>query len=121
MRHKFSAWLYAVIFMGGSAVPLQHFRAQSAPQRIPIAAKRFSYTPNEITLKKGQPVVLVLTSEDVEHGLKFKELNLLVVAKKGQTREMAFTPDKVGTFIGQCSTFCGSGHGSMKMTMHVTE
>jgi cytochrome c oxidase subunit 2 len=53
--------------------------------------------------------------------LKFKELNVAVNAKKGQTNEVAFTPDRVGTFIGQCSVFCGSGHGHMKMTLHVTE
>jgi cytochrome c oxidase subunit 2 len=53
--------------------------------------------------------------------LKFKDLNVVVTAKKGQTSEVTFTPDKVGTFVGQCSVFCGSGHGSMKMTLHVTE
>src|ERR1700728_795743 len=96
-------------------------QAQAAPQRVEITAKRFSFTPGEITLKKGVPVVLVLTSADVAHGLKFKELNVVVNAKKGPPNEVAFTPDKTGTFIGQCSVFCGSGHGSMKFTLHVTE
>jgi cytochrome c oxidase subunit 2 len=98
-----------------------YFKAEAAPQRIEIVAKRFSFAPGEITLKKGVPVVLVLTSADVAHGLKFKDLNLVVNVKKGQTNEVTFTPDKVGTFIGQCSVFCGSGHGSMKFTLHVTE
>ena len=35
------------------------------------------------------------------------------------TAELPFTPDKTGDFVGQCSVFCGSGHGGMKMTMHV--
>jgi heme/copper-type cytochrome/quinol oxidase subunit 2 len=43
-------------------------RAETAPQRIEITAKRFAFEPGEITLKKGQPVVLVLKSADVAHG-----------------------------------------------------
>lgn len=123
MKQKRSTSLYLAALLAFFVLTGQHFNAQAqdAPQRISITAKRFDYTPGDITLKKGVPVVLVLTSADVAHGLKFKELNLLVSAKKGQTNEVAFTPDRAGTFIGQCSVFCGSGHGSMKLTLHVTE
>jgi cytochrome c oxidase subunit II len=92
-----------------------------APRRIEVSAKRFGYTPAEVTLKKGEPVVLVLTTEDVAHGLKFKELGLDSKFDKGKPGELAFTPDKVGDFVGHCSVFCGSGHGSMTLTFHVTE
>ena len=68
--------------------------APAAPQRIEVSVKKFAYTPGEITLKKGQPVVLVLTTEDVTHGLKFKELNLNTKVEKGKPSELAFTPDK---------------------------
>jgi cytochrome c oxidase subunit 2 len=95
--------------------------AQDAPRRIEVSVKKFSYTPAEVTVKKGEPVVLVLTSEDVTHGLKFKELNLNTKVEKGKPAELAFTPDKVGDFVGHCSVFCGSGHGSMTLTLHVTE
>jgi len=92
-----------------------------APQRIEVSVKKFAYTPAEITLKKGERVVLVLKTEDVTHGLKFKELNLNTKFEKGKPSELAFTPDKVGDFVGHCSVFCGSGHGSMTLTLHVTE
>jgi len=104
----------------GCVVPGQA-SGQDAPQRIAITAKRFDFTPGEITVKKGVPVTIVLTSKDVDHGVKFKDFNVTLNAKKGETKEIMFTPDKTGTFIGQCSVFCGSGHGSMKMTLHVTE
>jgi cytochrome c oxidase subunit 2 len=94
---------------------------QAAPRRIEVTAKRFDFTPGEITLKKGEPVVLVLKSADVAHGVRFRELNVTVNAGKGQTSEVTFTPDKVGTFVGHCSVFCGSGHGSMALTLHVVE
>jgi cytochrome c oxidase subunit II len=95
--------------------------APDAPQRIEVSVKKFAYTPAEITLKKGVPVVLVLTTQDVSHGLKFKELDLNTKIEKGKPTELAFTPDKVGDFVGHCSVFCGSGHGSMTLTLHVTE
>jgi cytochrome c oxidase subunit 2 len=95
--------------------------APDAPQRIEVSVKKFGYTPAEINVKKGEPVVLVLTTEDVSHGLKFKELNLNTKIEKGKPAELTFTPDKVGDFVGHCSVFCGSGHGSMTLTLHVTE
>jgi cytochrome c oxidase subunit 2 len=123
MKRKLSISTHVAALLAVFAVigPRFNASAQDAQRRIQITAKRFDFTPGDITLKKGVPVVLVLTSEDVPHGLKFKELNVVVTAKKGQTNEVAFTPDRVGTFIGQCSVFCGSGHGHMKMTLHVTE
>ena len=121
MKMKFILPLFfAIALTIPFAQPLMA-QGQSQPQRIEIVAKRFDYTPSEVTLKKGVPVVLVLTSEDVSHGLKFKELGINIKAKKGKTDEVKFTPTQTGNFIGQCSVFCGSGHGSMKLTLHVTE
>jgi cytochrome c oxidase subunit II len=117
--------LARTIFVGCLAVgslALSGFSpAPDGPRRIEVSVKKFAYTPAEITLKKGEPVVLVLSTEDVSHGLKFKELNLNLKVDKGKPAELAFTPDKVGDFVGHCSVFCGSGHGSMTLTLHVTE
>jgi cytochrome c oxidase subunit 2 len=95
--------------------------AEPASRRIEVTAKRFNFTPGEITLKKGEPVVLVLKSADVPHGIRFKELGVEGKVGKGGTTEIAFTPDKTGTFVGHCSVFCGSGHGGMTLTLHVVE
>jgi cytochrome c oxidase subunit 2 len=122
MKIKFLVSLIAILMFSTTTLYFsQHSHAEDAPRRIEIVAKQWEYTPSQITLKKGVPVVIVVTSQDVNHGLKFKELNLLVNVKKGQTSEVPFTPTQVGTFNGQCSVFCGKGHGSMKMVMQVTE
>jgi cytochrome c oxidase subunit 2 len=93
--------------------------AQAAPQRIEITARRSFFTPNEITVEKGRPVVLVLKSADVGHGIRFRDFNVDVKVKAGGTAEVTFTPDKTGDFVGHCSVFCGDGHGSMKIVLHV--
>jgi cytochrome c oxidase subunit 2 len=92
-----------------------------APRRIEVTASRFRYTPGEITLKKNEPVVLVIKSTDVAHGLRIRELGLDTKAGKGQISEAALTPEKTGDFVGHCSVFCGSGHGSMTLIVHVVE
>lgn len=94
----------------------------SVPVRqIEVTAKRFSFEPSTITLKKGQPVVLVLKSLDVTHGLRIRELNIDIKVSKGATGEAQFTPQSTGEFVGQCSVFCGAGHGSMKLTVDVVQ
>lgn len=102
----------------GTAPPTS---AEPAPRHIDIVAKRFSYEPAEVTLKKGEPVTISLKSADVAHGIHFKELNLQTKIDKGGTGTLSFTPTQTGDFIGHCSTFCGSGHGSMTLTFHVVE
>jgi cytochrome c oxidase subunit II len=112
--------IFAAVFMA-SLLFIQTAQAQTAPRRIEVTAKRFEFTPGDITLKKGEPVVLVLASADVAHGIRIKELGIDAKVGKGQTSEFPFTPDKVGTFVGHCSVFCGSGHGGMKLIVHVVE
>jgi cytochrome c oxidase subunit II len=91
------------------------------PRRIEIVASRFSYTPNEISLKKGEPVVLVFRSTDVTHGLKLEEMNIKSEIKKGKDTEIMLTPAEVGHFVGKCAHFCGKGHGSMTLQVDVVE
>ena len=91
----------------------------ASPRRIEVVAKRFAFEPAEITVKKGEAIDLVLTSADVAHGVRIRELNLDLRAGKGKQVDQTITPDKVGTFVGHCSVFCGSGHGQMALTIHV--
>jgi cytochrome c oxidase subunit II len=104
-----------LLFFAGSAG-----HAESA-RSITISASRFQFEPNEITVKKGQEVTLVIQSTDVTHGLVIKDLGVKTEVKKGQSTEVKFTPANTGDFEGKCAHFCGKGHGSMKMTIHVVE
>jgi cytochrome c oxidase subunit II len=89
------------------------------PRRIEITAQRFTYSPDAITLKKGEPVVLVLRSTDVTHGLKVAELNIKSEVKKGKDTEIELTPAETGHFVGKCAHFCGKGHGKMTLQIDV--
>jgi cytochrome c oxidase subunit 2 len=90
-------------------------------RQIDLSAKRFSFEPAEITLEKGVPVTLHLKTTDVTHGLVIEELGVKTEIKKGKESSVSFTPEKTGTFTGKCAHFCGAGHGSMTLTVHVVE
>jgi cytochrome c oxidase subunit II len=92
-----------------------------SPRSIEITASRFSYRPNEITLKKGEPVVLVFHSTDVTHGFNLPEMNIRAEIKKGKDTEVNLTPLDEGHFVGRCAHFCGKGHGSMALQINVVE
>ncbi len=93
----------------------------TSPRRIEVTAKRFDFEPAEITVKAGESIELVLNTSDVPHGVRFRELNVELKAAKGKPAEAQFTASKVGTFVGHCSVFCGTGHGKMTLTIHVVD
>ena len=117
---KKSVVLLALILgAAGTTNPAALARGQERPQRIEITAQRFVFKPGEVTVKVGQPVVLVLKSLDVGHGLHIRDLGVNIKVKAGETAEATFTPEKTGDFVGHCSVYCGSGHSSMTFVLHV--
>ncbi|HUN87942.1 MAG TPA: cupredoxin domain-containing protein [Terriglobales bacterium] len=98
-------------------------RAQSStqPKVIEITAKRFAFSPDNLTLKKGEPVVLRLTTADVTHGFFSREIKVDELIEPGKPVQVTVTPQKAGTFTVICHHFCGAGHGNMKMTVTVVE
>jgi cytochrome c oxidase subunit 2 len=121
MQRTAKASLAGMLAIAGCMALARPATAADEPKRIEVTAKRFAFAPAEITVKKGEPVDLVFHSEDVTHGIRFKELGQQVDIPKGKESELKFTPDKTGDFVGHCSRFCGTGHGSMTLTLHVTE
>jgi cytochrome c oxidase subunit 2 len=97
------------------------FLGAQAERTITIHAKRYQFVPGEITLVKGEPVRLVLISDDVDHGLAVKGLGIREEMPKHKTVEVEVTPEQTGDFPGSCSRFCGAGHAEMKFIVHVVE
>ena len=103
----------SLLFTGTSRV-----HAEDVPV-VEITAKRFAFSPDKITLKKGQTVKLRLHSEDVTHGFFLRPLKLDEEIPAGQTVEVTVTPQTPGTFTTICDHFCGANHGNMNMTIVV--
>lgn len=88
---------------------------------IQVTASRFSFEPAEITVKKGEPVTITITSKDVTHGLVIEELGIRREFKKGRPQNLTLVPEIAGNFEGRCAHFCGKGHASMVFTIHVVD
>jgi cytochrome c oxidase subunit 2 len=115
-----SVWLVALASALNLSAAAQFSLGQEQPPAVvKISAKRFTYVPDLIVLKKGVPVTLELTSQDVKHGFSAPQLNLHAKIEPGKTSELKFTPNKVGTYEVYCDVFCGPGHDDMSGTIKV--
>ena len=112
----------ALALVAGLLVPASRpARAQEGGRVVVVTAKRFEFSPSEITLKKGETVKLQLRSEDVTHGFFVRPLGIDTDIAPGETKELTLTPQAAGRFRVICDHFCGAGHGGMKMTIVVED
>ena len=88
---------------------------------VPIKVKRFEYSPKEVVLKKGVPVVLQLQSLDVPHGFNLPDLGVRTDVLPGQTARVRIVPQQTGRFVFRCDIFCGSGHEELEGAIVVKE
>ena len=87
--------------------------AQKPAKVVKISARKFVFQPNALALKRGEPVVLEFTTEDVHMGFDAPELGLHADIVPDKTVRVPFTPSKAGSFDFACDVFCGSGHDEM--------
>jgi cytochrome c oxidase subunit II len=95
--------------------------APAAEQVIHITARNFEFSPGTITVKKGVPVVLELSSADRKHGFSLRAFGVRADIKPGSVSRVQFTPDRAGRFTFSCDVFCGEGHEEMTGTLVVTD
>jgi len=109
------------VLAAGSLVT--YVAAQAAPRAkvIKVVAKRFDYAPAHLTLKKGVPVVLELTTRDVFMGFNLPDFKVRADIVPEKVTRVTFVPDKTGTFTFLCDVFCGTGHEQMQGTLTVVD
>jgi cytochrome c oxidase subunit 2 len=95
--------------------------AARAPRIVPVVARKFVFLPNEITLRRGEPVVLEFTAPEVVMGFFAPALDLRAVIVPGTPARIPFTPDRVGRYDFLCDIFCGDGHEGMSGHLVVVE
>ena len=94
-----------------------YLAAEAAPQErvIKLTVKRFEFSKREIELRRGQPVVIEITSLDVPHGFSVPDFHTRAdVVLPGKVTRVKFTPDREGTFTYLCDIFCGTGHEQLE-------
>ena len=87
--------------------------AQPAPRVVELTARRFVFEPNEIALKAGEPVVLMIRSVDFVHGLNIPDLGKRTDLVPGRVTRVELPPLAPGVIAFLCDNFCGDGHEEM--------
>ena len=87
---------------------------------VRVSARKFAFTPNEIALKKGEPVTIELSTEDVFMGFSAPGFKVRSDIVPGKVMRVRLTPGEAGTFPFLCDIFCGDGHEAMSGKIVVT-
>jgi cytochrome c oxidase subunit 2 len=75
--------------------------------------------PPQLVLPVGETTRIELTSDDVTHGFWVPDFLFKRDAIPGMTNTFDLLPEKLGTYVGRCSQFCGLDHASMLFTVRV--
>lgn len=111
--------LIALLIGGSAAGGAMRLARAAAPGEIEIQAMKFNFTPETVKVKRGEPVMLVLTSIDRIHGFKMPDFGIRTDIVPGQETRVTITPGKAGNFAFFCDVFCGDGHEEMGGTLIV--
>ncbi len=71
-------------------------------------------TANTLVIPAGQPVELIMTSEDVLHNFWVPQLAGKRYLVPGQETYLNLEADEPGEYRGQCAEFCGLSHALMR-------
>ncbi len=114
MQTQRRAWLKhaAGLAVLGAAAPLA-LAAAKKPVTVKVVAQRFHFTPSEIKVPAGVPVVFELTALDFVHGFNVPDLKRRIDLVPGKAVKLELTFPGAGRYGFLCDNFCGDGHEEM--------
>jgi nitrous-oxide reductase len=82
-----------------------------------MTAIRSHFTPEHITVNRGDEVVLHITNielaQDATHGFAIDKHNVNLSLEPGETQTVRFVADRAGVFPFYCTEFCSALHLEM--------
>lgn len=116
-RHSLWLALGGVVLISLLSVWLGSFLPfpSAAPQtrEFTVGARQFSYSPERISVNKGDRVILTLQPKDVSHGLYVDGYGSETHAAPKTEGTVEFVADDPGTYRFRCSVTCGVMHPFM--------
>jgi cytochrome c oxidase subunit 2 len=114
--------IFLVAYAWGAIVFAQFYEPQPAAMRVFIVGKQWMWKVQhptgrrevaELHLPLGQPVEVVLATEDVIHSFYVPAFRVKQDAVPGRYTSVRFTPTQLGTFELHCAEYCGTDHARM--------
>lgn len=86
-------------------------------EEVAVTATSMAFEPATLELDAGEPVNVVLTSEDTTHDLTVDEAHFHLAADRGETTTGGLVFDEPGTYTGYCTV---PGHRGAGMELEIT-
>ena len=83
-------------------------KGDSGIREFEVKAFRFGYSPDTITVNKGDKVRIKIDNTDTMHGIRIPSLGI------SGNDVVELSADAEGEFEWLCNVMCGSGHREMK-------
>ena len=124
-----TAWTSAMIlgffglFYWGATVYLREFRPPPNALKVAVVGKQWMWKVqqpggqkeiNSIHVPVGEPVQLLMTSEDVIHDVFIPAFRVKHDVLPGRWETLWFVAEKPGTYDLFCAQLCGSDHSQMR-------
>ncbi len=93
----------AVMQVVPSSSPSSVMKAESATKSFVLETGSFYFTPDKISVKKGDTVKLTVTNKGGMHKFVIDEFQVKTLLPTGKPTEITFVADKVGTFEFYCA------------------
>jgi cytochrome c oxidase subunit 2 len=122
--------IFVAIFIWAAVIYFRMSRPPANAIEIHVIAKQWMWKAqhangrreiNELHLLLGQPVKLVMTSQDVIHDWFVPAFRTKQDVLPGRYTVEWFTPIKAGTYHLFCAEYCGMNHSRMGGWIHVLE
>lgn len=93
-------------------------RVADGARHVPVGARSFEFEPADITVRAGEDIAIVLSSEDSLHDFTIDELDAHVAAEPGATSIGGLRAEGPGRFTFYCSV-AGHREAGMEGTLVV--
>ena len=74
-----------------------------------------------LVIPVGEPVEFTLKSDDVIHSFYVRNFLYKLDVIPGRDNKFTVTPNKTGSYIGQCAELCGLNHALMRFNVEVVD
>jgi cytochrome c oxidase subunit II len=110
------------VFMWGALVYAGFYRPAQGAMPVYVVGKQWMWRAEhangrreigELHLPLGQPVRLVLTTQDAIHSFFVPAFRIKQDAVPGRYTSISFTPTRLGSFELHCAEYCGTDHARM--------
>ena len=88
-----------------------------ADAKFKLSDGKYLTAAEEVHIPAGQKVKIELGADDVIHSFYVPKLGAHKDAVPGRSTVVWLQADRPGTYTGQCSEFCGTGHADMLITV----